>query len=169
VLSVGTVSATGWAVIAALDHPVRRFWTLPGFVLLWRAFAGLSRLGSAGPRLVRLLRSLRLLRTATAPLFRHARRMPASVISALADELRPRSFTIATGIARGYLASSTWAGIECPVRAAIGDRDVFARESDLAGLRAILPESTRAVIDDCGHFGLIERPAAVLRALGFVV
>jgi pimeloyl-ACP methyl ester carboxylesterase len=167
VLSVGTVSATTWSVIDVVAHPVRHFGRLPGFVALWRVMQGLSHLGRGGTALVRGVRTIGLLRAATSPLFRHPTRIPRSVIHALGDELRPRSFSIAVEIARGYDATARWSGIECPVRAMQGDRDVFARPGDLDGLAAILPDSVREIVADCGHFGLIERPAEVLAALGF--
>jgi pimeloyl-ACP methyl ester carboxylesterase len=168
VVSVGTVSATAWSVIDAIDRPARRFGSLPGFVMLWRAMQGLSRLPDQGQGVVRFIHRLRLLRGATSPLFRHPGRVPANVIAALAREVRPRSFSIAARGVRGYHASGTWSTIECPVRAVLGDRDVFSRSDDLVRLAEILPDSSRAVIPDSGHFALIEQPAAVLRELGFI-
>jgi pimeloyl-ACP methyl ester carboxylesterase len=167
VLSVATVSATSWSVIDALDHPVRSFRRLPGFVLLWRVMQGLAALGTLGTRVARGLNTVHLLRAAVAPLFRHPAKVPASVISALAREVRPRSFAAATRLARGYDASSWWSRIECPVHAVQGDRDVFARPSDLDRLAGILPRSHREVLADCGHFGQIERPLEVLSAFGY--
>lgn len=167
VTSVGTISATSWSVIEAMEHPVRRFGTLPGFVSLWRTFRFLSLLGPAGPALVRFVRSIGMLRAATSPLFRHPVQVHRTVVDALADELRPRPFVIAARTARGYDPDVAWRAIQCPVRAVIGDDDVFARPSDLDRLGDLLPDSHRAIIEDCGHFGLIERPTAVLRELGF--
>jgi pimeloyl-ACP methyl ester carboxylesterase len=169
VLSVGTLSGTAWSVIDAIEHPIRRFWSLPGFVLLWWALRGLSHLGTAGSAAVRLVRAIGLLRVAASPLFRHPFLVSDSVIAALADEVRPRAFTIASRIAGGYSASSIWATIDCPVRAVVGDHDVFSRPSDLSLLAQALPESHRAIIAECGHFALIEQPIAVLRELGFTI
>ncbi|HAM25830.1 MAG TPA: hypothetical protein DCP11_03780 [Microbacteriaceae bacterium] len=61
-----------------------------------------------------------------------------------------------------------WSAIECPVRAMKGDRDVFVTQGDLDELGRLLPSSVRTVIDDCGHFGAVERPMQVLVALGFI-
>jgi pimeloyl-ACP methyl ester carboxylesterase len=167
VLSVGTVSATGWSVIDAIQHPILHFARLPGFIGLWAAMGILAPLGRTGTGFVRGMRRVGLLRPATRPLFRFPSRIAASVIYALGDELRPRSFRIATSIAHGYDASAWWATIGCPVRALQGDHDVFARESDLVGLGTVLPMSVRLSLRDCGHFGLIERPWDVLVGLGF--
>jgi pimeloyl-ACP methyl ester carboxylesterase len=48
-----------------------------------------------------------------------------------------------------------------------GDRDVFVTQEDLDHLGQLLPSSVRTVIPDCGHFGAVERPRAVLSALGY--
>jgi pimeloyl-ACP methyl ester carboxylesterase len=165
---VATVSATSWSVIDATEHPVRHFGRLPGFVMLWRVMQALSHLGGFGFAAARALDAAHLLRAATFPLFRHPFRIPRSVISALAAEVRPRSFSAAVQLARGYDPSVRWAGIDCPVSAVRGDRDIFARASDLDLLGDILPASRRETIDDCGHFANIERPAQVLAAFGYL-
>jgi pimeloyl-ACP methyl ester carboxylesterase len=47
----------------------------------------------------------------------------------------------------------------------MGDRDVFVTERDLSELRRIVPSARTTVTADCGHFGNVERPRAVLAAL----
>jgi pimeloyl-ACP methyl ester carboxylesterase len=167
VLSVGTVSASSWAILEASQHPVRRFRSLPGFVLLWRAMQAMSHLGRAGSRLARGLDGVHLLRLAVAPLFRFPRQIPASVIDALGAEVRPRSFALAVGMGQDYDATTRWSAIECPVRAIKGDRDVFARPVDLERLAEVVPGALGETIESCGHFGHIERPGEVLAALGY--
>jgi pimeloyl-ACP methyl ester carboxylesterase len=167
VLSVATISATSWSVIDATEHPVGHFRRLPGFVMLWRVMQGLAHLGPAGLRVARALDAAHLLRATTFPLFRYPGRIPASVITALATEVRPRSFTAAVELARGYDPTVRWATIDCPVSAVRGDRDIFAPASDLERLGDILPASHRETIADCGHFAGIERPHEVLAAFGY--
>ena len=167
VLSVATISATSWSVIDTTEHPVRSFWRLPGFVLLWRIMQGLARLGPAGLRVARGLDAAHLLRAAVFPLFRYPGRIPRSVITALAVEVRPRSFAAAVELARGYDPTVHWATIDAPVRAVRGDHDTFARASDLDLLGDILPASHRETLADCGHFPNIERPHEVLAAFGY--
>ncbi len=167
VLSVGMVSGTTFSIIHSVQHPVRRFLEIPGFTMLWRVMQFLAFLGPAGPALVRGVGAIGLLRAATFPLFRHWRSVPRSQGRALAMEIRPRSFAAAAGVTRGYDADSRWATIECPVRATRGDRDVFVTQEDLDQLGRLLPASVCTVIPDCGHFGAVERPWAVLAALGF--
>ncbi len=167
VLSVGMVSGTTFSIIHSVEHPVRRFLEIPGFTMLWGVMQLLAALGRAGTGLVRGVGAIGLLGPATFPLFRHWRAVPRSQGRALAREVRPRSFATAVRVTRGYDADARWARIECPVRATKGDRDVFVTGEDLDHLGRILPSSTRTVIPDCGHFGAVERPHAVLRALGY--
>lgn len=168
VLSVGTVSGTTWAVMHSVAHPVRNFGELPGFTLLWQVMRLLAVLGPVGTGLVRGMSAIGLLRPVTFPLFRHWTRVPTSQGKALGVEIRPLAFDAATAVTRGYDADARWSTISCPVRATKGDRDIFVADADLDHLGRILPASIRTVIADCGHFGTVERPAAVLAALGFV-
>ena len=167
VLSVGMVSGTTFSIIHCVEHPVRHLRELPGFTMLWRVMQFLVALGPAGPALVRGISAIGLLRPATFPLFRHWRAVPRSQGRALADEIRPLSFATAASVTKGYDADAHWARIECPVRATKGDRDVFVTQEDLDHLGRLLPSSVRTVIRDCGHFGAVERPRAVLQALGY--
>jgi len=168
VLSVGTVSATTWSVIESVAHPVRRFGVLPAFTALWQVMRLLAALGAVGVGLIRGVHRIGLLRTATLPLFRHGYRVGRSVAQSIADDVRPASFAAAAEITRGYDADTRWCGIECPVRAVVGDRDVFVLGSDLERLRRIQPDAVTTVIEDCGHFAQIERPLETLEALGIV-
>jgi pimeloyl-ACP methyl ester carboxylesterase len=167
VLSVAVISATSWSVIDATEHPVRHFWRLPGFVMLWRIMQGLAAIGPAGLRIARALDAVHLLRAAVFPLFRHPGRVPRSVITALAFEVRPRSFAAAVQLARGYDPTTRWATIDCPVRAVRGDSDIFATIDDLERLGRLLPNSHQETIADCGHFANVERPHEVLAAFGY--
>jgi len=167
VLSVSLVSGTTWSVIESVERPWHGLRVIPGFVLLRFVMRWLARVQPAALAVVRGLRALRLLRLTAIPLFRHTARVDATAIVAFATELRPRSFVAAGDVTLGYDADARWSLIECPVRATKGDRDVFVVDSDLARLERVLPGTVTAVIDDCGHFGNVERPNEVLAALGF--
>lgn len=166
VRSVRLVSATGASVVAAIEHPWRGLRTVPGFVGLAAALSVLGGVDRFGRALVAGLARARLLRWFVSPLFRHTRSIHPTVIAALATELRPRSFRMATDVARGYDARPSWARITCTVRATMGDHDVFGDAADLDLLRSTVPAAVTSVTADCGHFGHIERPAAVLAAWG---
>lgn len=167
VLSVGMVSGTTFSVIHSVEHPFRRFLELPSFTMLWRVMQFLAAIGPAGRAMVRGMSRLGLLRIATSPLFRHWTRIPRSQVRALAWELRPRAFVAAAAVARGYDAAGMWSRVECPVRALKGDHDAFVTAQDLVDLAELVEGAVTVVIDDCGHFGALEQPSAVLAALGY--
>lgn len=169
VRSVSMVSGTTFSVIHSVEHPVARFREIPAFTMLWRVMQLLSLLGGAGGALVRGAGAIGLLRLVFAPLFRFGFRVPRSLIRATMHDLRPKAFTAAAGVAIGYDADALWARISCPVSAIKGDRDVFVTDEDLVHLGRIVPHSRRTIIEECGHFANVERPHALLVALGFTV
>ncbi|SMQ63471.1 alpha/beta hydrolase [Agreia sp. VKM Ac-1783] len=166
--AVRLVSATSYSVLASIEHPVRSFGAVPGFTLLLGVFRLLRMGGDRGAGLVRAVRRVGLLRVAVSPLFRHPRLVPRSVVSALADEVRPDSFVRAAEATRGYGLQRRWASIRCPVWAVRGDADSFVPSRDLTGLLRAIPLATLAEIGDCGHFAHIERPGETLDALGLM-
>lgn len=164
-VSVGLVSATTFSVIESVRHPLAEFGLLPGYTLLLQVMRLLRLAGAAGLALVRGLGMLSLLRGLVAPLFRHPTRIHRSVIDALAREVRPSGFSIASARAGAYDAAASWARVECPVRAIQGDRDVFVATTDVLLLHEVLADFSITALADCGHFGHIERPFEVLKAL----
>lgn len=165
VRSVRMVSGTSHSVIDAVEHPWRGLRVIPGFVLFRAAMIAFSSVDRPARALVRFLARVHALVPFVTPLFRHTLRVDDSVVRALGTELRPRSFVMATLVARGYDADALWGGIRCPVMATMGDRDVFVTPRDLSELRRLVPGARTTVIADCGHFGNVERPREVLAAL----
>ena len=159
VVSVGVISATTWSVIESVEHPVRKFGTLPAFTMLLAVMRAM-RTGA----IVKFARRIGVLRLAVFPLFRHTFDVDDSVIAALATDVRPGAFAAAAEFVRGYPLES-WSTIGCPVRAVQGDRDVFARDDDLARLKSVIAQAETRVIHDCGHFAAVEQPRAVIEAL----
>ncbi|POH59138.1 alpha/beta hydrolase [Cryobacterium zongtaii] len=162
---VGLVSATTFGVIDSVRHPLSRFAVLPGFTALLGVMRILSACGAAGRGLAAGLDRLGLLRPAVAPLFSNIRRVDRSVLSALAAETRPRSFTLAAGRAGRYNAEASWARIECPVRSVHGDGDVFVGDHDDRRLARVIADLEVTVLTGTGHFGHVERPLDTLMAL----
>ncbi|WP_420367460.1 alpha/beta fold hydrolase [Curtobacterium sp. L1-20] len=162
VRSVALVSGTTVATAGAARHPLRGLLTLPAFTLLR---AGLAVTGEAARPVLRAVARVGLLPLVASPVFTHVRRLDPSVLDAFVDELRPTGFTGAARSAADY-DLDRWRAVGCPVTAVAGREDVFARVSDLAALRALLPQARTVLLDDCGHFAHVERPTAVARALG---
>jgi pimeloyl-ACP methyl ester carboxylesterase len=149
VRSVRMISATGPAIVSAVDHPWGGLTVIPGFVTFRAAMIASAAIDRPVRAIVRFLGRTGLLRAFVTPLFRHTRGINRSVIVALGTELRPQLFVAATSAVRGYRVPK----VGCPVIAVRGDRDVFAAAGDFPAA---------AVIADCGHFGTVERPFEVL-------
>ncbi len=162
--SVLLVSPSGPAVFDAVRRPVHGGFGLPGFAGMFLAMRILSGLGDASAPLLRTLYRGGLLRLLSAPLFAPPRRIDPSVVHALADEIRPRSFIAASRAAAAYDESS-WRGIRCSVRSVRGARDVFVGPDDGAGLAALIEDFDERVLPDAGHFAAVEQPAEVARLL----
>lgn len=163
-VSVHVVSPTIFSVIRSIDHPVRNFAEIPAFTMLLAIMRFLASLGPWGGRLVRGFAAIGAARPAFAPLFRHGRSMPESLVRATVTDLRPAAFAAAADATRGYRAAEHWGDIRCPVVALKGDRDIFVRDHDFEELAAAMPRARLSVIPDCGHFGIVEWPFAVLDA-----
>ncbi len=160
---VTLVSSTGRGVLDAIRRPLRGGLRLPwfaGMLLTMRVLALFSRAGAA---FVRLLGRLGWLRALSSPLF--SRAVHPSVTAAFADELRPAAFARAARLAADY-EERTWTGIRCPVRSVRGSRDVFAGETDAAAFFWLIPDFREVRLADAGHFANVERPDAVLAAVG---
>ncbi|THG28737.1 alpha/beta fold hydrolase [Naasia lichenicola] len=163
--SVLALSPSSSGVIAAVDHPVRSLaGGLRELVLLRAGLRVLAPIDRGARSAVRGLQRFGAIRLLAAPLFRHPLRAPRWVMDATAEDLRPRSFTLAADALRGYRIER-WKRISCPVAVAVGDRDVFVAPEDLGGLEAVVPQLTATVLTDCGHFPQVERADAVLRLL----
>ncbi|TFB94853.1 MULTISPECIES: alpha/beta fold hydrolase [unclassified Cryobacterium] len=164
-VSVSLVSATTFSVVDSVRHPITRFTLLPGYTALLGVMRALAVAEPAGRGLVRWLNRVGVLRGLTAPLFSRVDAVPASVISALATEVRPRAFVEASALAGAHDPERSWARITCPVRAIQGDADIFVADSDRARLSAVIPGFVSRTIAGTGHFAHIEKPFAALEAL----
>ena len=167
VVAVGVVSGTSFSVIQSVEHPLRQFWSVPAFTMLWRVMGVLRSLGAVGRSMLRAATALGIMRVVFAPLFRHGFRVPRSVVLATVDGIDPHAFLAAAEVVRGYDAATLWTNITCPVNALSGDRDVFVGAHDLEELAQTVRHAVISVIAECGHFALIEWPHHTLVALGF--
>ncbi|MDO4110899.1 alpha/beta hydrolase [Clavibacter michiganensis] len=168
-VSVALVSPTTYSVIASVAHPVREFRLIPGFTMMLGVMRTMRRLGRPGTALIRGVGRIRLMRPIALPLFAHGWHVRRSIVDAIATEARPRAFSLAAEVTRGYDADGLWSRIACPVVAVRGDDDVFVSRDDLDLLARAVPSLRSAVIRDAGHFAHVERPVETLRALGLDV
>ncbi|WP_290807649.1 alpha/beta hydrolase [Herbiconiux sp.] len=159
------VSATTFSVMRAAAHPVAGVRRMPAFVGLLAVMRAFAPGRGAASAVLRGLREIGLLRRVMAPLFARPSRVPAGVLSALADEIRPRSFCAASEEAARYRPEQHWGRIRCRVTSLRGAHDVFVRPSDDDGLRALVTHTDLQALDTAGHFAHIEVPDAVLDAV----
>ena len=161
-----SLSPSSAGVIAAIDSPRTAIFGGGLGALAWLRLA--MRLLSPVDRMARAvargLQRVGVVRVLAAPLFRHPLRAPRWAMDALADDLRPRSFTLAANALRGY-SIDVWSSVICPVTVVAGDRDIFVAPDDLPLLKNVIPQLQITVLDDCGHFAHVERPAEVLALL----
>ena len=162
---VGLVSATTYSVMDTVRHPVARCTALPGYGALLPVMRALAAAGRVGDGLIRLLHRTNLLRLLSAPLFHRPELLHGSVVDALASELRPHAFAVASALAGGYDADRSWSRIECVVRAVQGDGDVFVAATDAARLHTVIPGFEHTTVPGTGHFAHVEKPFATLRRL----
>lgn len=162
--AVALVSPSGAAVFDAVRRPIRGGLHLPGLAGMLLAMRFLRILPGEGRGCLRGLERAGVLRVLSAPLFAAPRMIDPSVVTALAEEIRPGAFVAAARAAAAYDESS-WRGIRCPVRAVRGDRDVFVGAKDAAAFSALIPDYREMALEGVGHFAAIERPAAVLELM----
>ncbi|KQX05103.1 MULTISPECIES: alpha/beta fold hydrolase [unclassified Leifsonia] len=159
------VSPTTFGVFDAIRHPSAGLAALPAYVGMRQAMRMLDWREGAGRAVVRGLGRVGFMRGLASPLFRHPGYIDGSVYDALAEEVRPRAFTLASDAAGAYPAEDIWPMVTCPVTALRGEHDVFLARDDLERLGGVVPQLSARTVDDTGHFAHVERPFAVLDAL----
>jgi pimeloyl-ACP methyl ester carboxylesterase len=164
-VGVGLVSPSGPGVQAVVRRPLADARRVPGFAGMLLAMRMLSGFGGAASGVLDALDRVGLLRPLAAPLFAHPDRIDRSVISALAEEIRPSAFRRAARLAAAY-DTGRWRSITAPVVSVRGERDVFAAADERAELAALIPRFTEVRMRSAGHFAHVEQPAAAVRALG---
>lgn len=160
-IRVDLVSVTGAAVVEAIRQPVGGALRLPWFAGMVLGMRGLAALGERGPAVLRGLNRMGALAPLLAPLFGRRHDLSRTVVDALAAEVRPDAFLVATRAAAAYDLHA-WRGVRCPVRSITGDRDVFVGVDDRAILAALIPDLTQHELPATGHFAAVEQPEAVL-------
>lgn len=160
-IRVDLVSVTGAAVVEAIRQPVGGGRRLPWFAGMLLGMRGLAALGQGGSALLRALNRLGVLAPLMAPLFGRRHDLSRTVVDALAAEVRPDAFLLATRAAAAYDLHA-WRAVRCPVRSVTGDRDVFVGADDRAIMAALISDLRQRELPATGHFAAVEQPEAVL-------
>lgn len=115
------------------------------------------------------LNKAHLLRPLLSSLVAHPRLLKSSVVDAIAEEVRPRSFVLAAKNGTHYNARAKWADLAMPVTAVFGSQDRLVPPEDMRTLKNVLPSCTVTSVHDSSHFLHIERPFETWKALALRV
>jgi pimeloyl-ACP methyl ester carboxylesterase len=163
--SLHLAAGSGFAILKAVNHAVVGMLTAPlPTSLFWTLYA--TGRTKASRSLVGLLHRRGVLPPLFWPVIAHPRRFPPKALAAIVNEMAPESFRHAAANLAGYDATSRWAAITQPVYAAFGAKDRFVDATDRRTLAKVRPQAKSTVIPDASHFLHIERPQAVIGALG---
>jgi len=158
VRSLATLNGTYVTILDLVNDPLRAAVRHPR---TWATYQGV-RLVAGGGHLVQtaIAAGARtgLLRWGTAGLAARPSALPDSLLRALAEGGRPRSFRYAEATGRGYDWRTTWGGIRAPVLAGFGDRDRLVTSYDARSLREVLPTAHQVVLGGTSHLSPMERP-----------
>jgi pimeloyl-ACP methyl ester carboxylesterase len=165
VSSLHLAAGSGFAILKAVNHAVVGMLTAPlPTSLFWTLYA--TGRTKASRSLVGLLHRRGLLPPLFWPVIAHPRKFPRNALAAIVSEMAPESFRHAAANLAGYDAISRWAAITQPVYAAFGAKDRFVDATDRRTLAKVRPQAMCTVVPDASHFLHIERPHAVIAALG---
>ena len=163
--SLHLAAGSGFAILKAVNHAVVGMLTAPlPTSLFWTLYA--TGRTKASRSLVGFLHRRGVLPPLFWPVIAHPRRFPPKALAAIVNEMAPESFRYAAANLAGYDATSRWAAITQPVYAAFGAKDRFVDATDRRTLAKVRPQAKSTVIPDASHFLHIERPQAVIGALG---
>jgi pimeloyl-ACP methyl ester carboxylesterase len=163
--SLHLAAGSGFAILKAVNHAVVGMLTAPlPTSLFWTLYA--TGRTKASRSLVGFLHRRGVLPPLFWPVIAHPRRFPPKALAAIVNEMAPESFRHAAANLAGYDAASRWAAITQPVYAAFGAKDRFVDGTDRRTLAKVRPQAKCTVIPDASHFLHIERPHAVIAALG---
>ena len=163
--SLHLAAGSGFAILKAVNHAVVGMLTAPlPTSLFWTLYA--TGRTKASRSLVGFLHRRGVLPPLFWPVIAHPRRFPPKALAAIVNEMAPESFRHAAANLAGYDATSRWAAITQPVYAAFGAKDRFVDATDRRTLAKVRPQAKSTVIPDASHFLHIERPQAVIGALG---
>lgn len=158
VRTLATLNGTYVTILDLVNDPVGAALRHPR---TWATYQGV-RLVAGGGRLVQTAISAGarsgLLRWGTPGLAARPSALPGSLLRALAEGGRPRSFRYAEATGRGYDWRSTWRDVRAPVLAGFGDRDRLVTAYDARSLREVLPAAHQVVLGGTSHLSPMERP-----------
>lgn len=163
--SVNVVSGAYFSIVETVQAPLRSLATHRSAALAYLALRVVAQTGALGIAAVKAAERLGLMPLLLKGVLAHPTELPPGLIGYLTGAMAPKSFLLAAQNGKHYDPAAQWARIAVPVRATFGSEDRLVPPADMARLSAAIPDAAVTIIDDVGHFGHIERPAAVLSFL----
>ena len=163
--SVATVSGAYSTIVDVVNNPAIAAVRFPKAAGTYLSLAAIGLLGEAHVPVMSIAHRAGLMRLALAGTTAHPMRLPDSLLQALVNGARPRSFRYAQATGVNYDYRSTWSSIQIPVLAIFGAQDALVGKRDARILRAANPTATTIFVEDAGHFVPIEQPGVLSNAL----
>lgn len=163
VRSLTVVCGAYGTIVDVVNAPLRTLLQAPATAIRYLGLTAVARLGRLGALGLRFAARTRLMRLSLAGLAAHPFRVPGSMLVAIADGNRPRSFLYARDTGVGYDCRAVWGRIAVPVLAVYGTADSLVSKRDADVLAEAAPEARTEYVDQAAHLVPMEQPAALLR------
>lgn len=165
VSQLSVISGAYFGVIDVVNQPVRSASANPDVAAVYASLKLLAALGSAGTSLMSAASDSRLAAPLLSRLVASPGRLLPGVRRNILTNLRPKAFNLAAQNGVGYDADERWGRISIPTLGIFGKEDHLVPPTDGEHLGRLIPEARIEVLSGVGHFSLVEKPAAVVRAL----
>ncbi|SBT40406.1 Pimeloyl-ACP methyl ester carboxylesterase [Micromonospora narathiwatensis] len=164
--SVHVAAGSYFAILNTIKRPIRNIFRNPGTALLWNSYWLLCLMGRTGTMMVRTAAAVLGPRVVIAPFVAKPTKLRRQIAEVMLSQLNPRGVVLTARNGPAYDAVTTWGSIRVPLVAVFGQKDRMVTRWDAEELSQVNPSARIAWVDDAGHMLIVERPAAVLRALG---
>lgn len=164
--SIHLIAGSYFSILTSIQHPLLSFGHDATVAATFGLQYLLARTGHFEVALLESIYHLRAFRCLLFPFASHPFQLKESVVRTLCSQINPRGLLLTAANGDGYDADRQWAKIHCPIWAVFGDKDRLVPQRDMVRLLECQPSADCSTVEDVGHLLHIERPAAVLEALG---
>lgn len=157
---VRVVSSSGAyaTIVDIVNDPARSAIRFPTAYSIYTGLRALNGFGRFAQPLLHFTAATGIAKVALRKVVAHPCKVKPSMMTALANGVRPSSFRYAEATGVGYSTSEQWASIHIPLLATFGGADFLVGQRDAGQLVASNPMAQICWIDDAGHFVPVERP-----------
>lgn len=165
VTSVHVAAGAYFGILNTIKAPIRSLARTPRTSILWNSYYALCLAGAAGTVAVRAASAVVGPHRVIAPFVAEPSMMRRQVVQTLITQLNPRGVVLTARNGPAYDATATWGAIKVPLTAVFGSADKLVTDKDADELKRTNTDARIETVQDVGHLMILERPAAVLRAL----